>query len=188
MAKRLTLFAFLFCCIQLIWSQTSAIDKARSKVTVRVYKSGLFSAFAHDHTISAPISSGELDPTARRVQVSFHAADMKVVDDGVKDSERAEIESTIKGDKVLDAQKYPDIIFTSRSVETRDGKTTVQGNLSLHGSVRPVQVVVASVADHYSGTVKLKQTEFGITPVKVAGGTVKVKDEIEILFEVYPVR
>src|SRR3954467_13408686 len=77
MAKRLTLFAFLFCCIQLIWSQTSAIDKARSKVTVRVYKSGLFSAFAHDHTISAPISSGELDPTARRVQVSFHAADMK---------------------------------------------------------------------------------------------------------------
>jgi hypothetical protein len=30
----------------------------------------------------------------------------------------------------------------------------------------------------------LKQTDFGITPVTVAGGTVKVKDEVKIEFEI----
>jgi len=30
----------------------------------------------------------------------------------------------------------------------------------------------------------LKQTEFGITPVKVAGGTVKVKDEVKVAFSI----
>jgi hypothetical protein len=32
--------------------------------------------------------------------------------------------------------------------------------------------------------VTLKQTDFGITPVTVVGGTVKVKDEVKIEFEI----
>jgi hypothetical protein len=36
----------------------------------------------------------------------------------------------------------------------------------------------------YQGAAALKQTEFGITPVKVAGGTVKVKDEVKIAFSI----
>jgi hypothetical protein len=38
--------------------------------------------------------------------------------------------------------------------------------------------------EHYRGAATLKQTDFGITPVTVAGGTVKVKDEVKIEFEV----
>jgi hypothetical protein len=34
--------------------------------------------------------------------------------------------------------------------------------------------------------VTLKQTDYGITPVKIAGGAVKVKDEIVIEFSVSP--
>jgi hypothetical protein len=30
----------------------------------------------------------------------------------------------------------------------------------------------------------LRQSEFGITPVTVAGGTIKVKDEVRVEFEV----
>ena len=32
----------------------------------------------------------------------------------------------------------------------------------------------------------LKQTTFGIKPISVAGGTIKVKDEVEIDFAIYP--
>ena len=35
----------------------------------------------------------------------------------------------------------------------------------------------------YKGSVNFKQTDFGITPVKVAGGTVKIKDD-DISFEI----
>jgi hypothetical protein len=43
---------------------------------------------------------------------------------------------------------------------------------------------VTLAAGHYTGKVTLKQTDFGITPVKIAGGTVRVKDVIEIDFEI----
>jgi hypothetical protein len=47
--------------------------------------------------------------------------------------------------------------------------------------------VTASVkkqSQTYTGSSQLKQTDFGITPVSVGGGTVKVKDELKLDFEV----
>ena len=38
----------------LVW-HSEEIDTQKSVMTVRVFKSGLFSAFGHDHEISAPI-------------------------------------------------------------------------------------------------------------------------------------
>jgi hypothetical protein len=37
----------------------------------------------------------------------------------------------------------------------------------------------------YKGNAKLKQTDFGIEPVSAGGGTVKVKDEIELEMDIY---
>jgi hypothetical protein len=39
--------------------------------------------------------------------------------------------------------------------------------------------------DAYVGTVLMRQTEFGIQPIKIGGGVVRVKDELEISFRVY---
>jgi polyisoprenoid-binding protein YceI len=165
----------------------NGLDAAHSSVTVRVFKSGFFSAFAHDHTISAPISEGSLNRDAPTIELRFHSADLKVVDK-VSEQDRAEIEQTMKGEKVLDAAQFPEIRFVSTSVEPVQGdRWRVRGNLSLHGVTKPMDLDVAQRNQQYSGSVKLKQSEFGITPVKVAGGTVRVKDEIEILFEIVPV-
>jgi hypothetical protein len=38
--------------------------------------------------------------------------------------------------------------------------------------------------EHYRGSATLRQTDFGIKPLTVAGGTVKVKDEVKIEFEI----
>jgi hypothetical protein len=54
----------------------------------------------------------------------------------------------------------------------------VQGDLTLHGQTHPVTVDVSRQEERYRGAVRLRQSEFGITPVTVAGGTIKVKDEI----------
>jgi hypothetical protein len=48
-----------------------------------------------------------------------------------------------------------------------------------------VAVDVAGEAGTYAGTVRIKQTDFGIRPIKIGGGVVKVKDELEISFRVY---
>lgn len=49
---------------------------------------------------------------------------------------------------------------------------------------RQVVVDVRTESGHYVGTFTLSQREFGITPVSVGGGTVNVKDELKIEFDV----
>jgi hypothetical protein len=36
----------------------------------------------------------------------------------------------------------------------------------------------------YRGEVDIRQRDFGIEPIKVAGGVVKVKDELKVQFEI----
>jgi polyisoprenoid-binding protein YceI len=166
-------------------AQQVPIDTARSAATVHVYKSGLFSGLAHNHVIKAPIASGTLDVEHRRVELAFKAVDMKVIDVEGSDSERLEIETTMKGPKVLDASRFPDIIFASQAIKVlAPDHYEVTGELKLHGVTRPLTVTVAFVQGHYTASLKLKQTDFGIEPVKIAGGAVKVKDEIELSFEI----
>ena len=64
----------------------------------------------------------------------------------------------------------------------------MDGSLALHGATKPVTVMVKRSGEAYTGRTMLKQTDYGIKPISVAGGTIKVKNEIEIEFEIYPGR
>lgn len=173
----------------LVAGQSAGVDAARSSLTIKVDKTGFFSAFAHNHIIQAPIASGQIDVNKRTITLSFNAKDMKVLDPGVKESDVAEIDQTMKSAKVLDVQRFPEIRFVSTSVTPQEGgKYQVRGELTLHGVTKPVDVPVTLAKGRYNGSVKLKQTDFGITPVSVAGGTVKVKDVVEITFEIVPAK
>src|SRR5258708_34412416 len=81
----------------------------------------------------------------------------------------------------LDPVRYPEIAFESSHVEKiAEGEWKVDGTLSLHGVTRPVSVIVRRSGDAYAGHVTIKQTDFGIKPASVAGGTIKVKNECDI--------
>ena len=89
------------------------------------------------------------------------------------------------GPEVLDVEHHPEIVFGSTNAEsTGDGVWQVRGNLMIHGQSRPVELEVREAGGHYRGSARLKQSEFGIKPVKIAGGTIRVKDEIRIEFEI----
>jgi polyisoprenoid-binding protein YceI len=160
------------------------IDTAGSKITVYVGKAGAFSAFGHDHEVSAPIASGDVDPDAHRVEFTVRSASMKVLDPKVSDKDREEIQKNMVGPEVLNVEKYPEIRFRSVTAERSGDSWTVKGELTLHGQTQPVTVSAKEQAGHYTGSTKVKQTDFGIKPVKVAGGTVKVKDELRIDFDI----
>ena len=168
-------------------AQRIAIHKAHSTVTVHVYKSGLLSGLAHNHVIQAPIASGSLDTKEQAVEITFNVADMKVLDPDASTSERQEIEATMKGPKVLESAQFPVINFVSTGISSSSpGHSQVTGTFKLHGFSRQVSVSVVLRDGKYSGSIMLKQTDYGITPVKIAGGAVRVKDEIEIEFQVVP--
>jgi len=154
-------------------------------MTVRVFKAGLLSAFGHDHEITAPVAGGSVDTANQRVELRVNAGALRVVDAKGSAKDRDEVQKTMLGPDVLDVERYHEIVFRSTGVEsTAPGSWTVRGDLSLHGQTRPVSVQVSEKAGHYSGHALLKQTDFGMKPTKVAGGTVRVKDEIRIEFDI----
>src|SRR5262249_18683028 len=157
------------------------IDSAGSKLTVRAFKTGLFSGFADNHEVEAPIANGTIDEAAGRVKFTVESKQMRVLDPQMKPSRRQEVQERMLGPDVLDSGRFPQITFESTSVE-RPGKNpfVVHGQLSLHGVRKPIVVDVHSENGAYKGTCTLKQHEFGIEPISIAGGTVKVKDELKI--------
>jgi polyisoprenoid-binding protein YceI len=162
-----------------------AQEHAGSLITIHVHKAGFLSGFGHNHTVTAPVTRGKIDPKGLVVQIVVLTAEMKVVDPEVSASDRAEIQSTMLGPKVLDSAKFPEIRFTSiQIVPISAARFRVTGKLDLHGASREVTLEVTGGTERYRGQTKLKQTDFGIQPVAVAGGTIKVKDEIEIEFDI----
>ena len=163
----------------------AAQARTGSVITIHVHKSGLLSGFGHNHTVTAPVTRGKIDPQGLAVQIVVLAQEMKVVDPEVSDKDRAQIQTDMLGPKVLDAAKFPEIRFVSTRIEPMSAaRYHVNGKLDLHGVSRDVAFEVTGGTERYRGRTKLKQTDFGIQPVAVAGGTIKVKDEIEIEFDI----
>lgn len=166
-------------------AQTRAIDPTHSSITVRVFKAGVISAFGHNHEIAAPIAQGSVDAKEPRVSLRVDAAKLQVLDPEVSANTRAQIQKTMQGPAVLDSARFPEISFISTSISAAGGERwTVAGNLTLHGQTKPVRVEVSLKDEHYRGGASIKQTDFGITPVTVAAGAVKVKDLVRIEFDI----
>jgi polyisoprenoid-binding protein YceI len=164
------------------------VDLERSQLTVFVYKSGLFSAFADNHTVKAPLASGSISQAGTlQIEIAVKSADLKVLDPDLAASKRAEVQARMLGPDVLDAATYPDITFVSTQIDTAGtDRWTVTGRLTIRGQTRTVSFPASRTNGRYVGDVQIKQREFGIEPIRVAGGTVKVKDELKIQFEIVP--
>jgi len=168
-------------------AQDAAIDVQRSGITIHVGKAGLLSAAGHDHTISAPISSGTIRESPPHVEFTVQTAKMTVQPDPKVDAKtQAEIQKDLE-EMTLETKKFPELTFRSSRVDKlADGQWKVEGDLSLHGVTKPVSLTVKRTGDSYTAHTVLKQTDFGIKPISVAGGTIKVKNEVEIDFLIFP--
>jgi hypothetical protein len=101
------------------------------------------------------------------------------------EDDMANIEQTID-DEILSRQS---IEFRSTAVEvSADGaRIGVQGELTIVGNTSPIGLELA-VGDNgrLSGTVVVKQTDWGITPYSTLFGTLKVVDEVEVEIDAAP--
>jgi len=164
--------------------QARLIDTEKSVMTVHVSKAGVFSAFGHDHEIAAPIAGGGVDVGGRKVELHVNAPALRVEDQKASDKDRNEIQTTMLGPEVLDTAKYKEIRFRSSRAEAAAGVWQVAGDLTLHGETHPVSMEVREKDGHYTGECRFKISSFGMKPVKVAGGAVRVKDEVELHFDI----
>ena len=172
------------------------IDGSKSTFTVRAFATGLLSAFGHDPTITIPDFHGEIlfNPEAveqSSLRIVIHAASLNATDD-IREKDRAEINSTMQG-KVLESDSYPDIIYeSSHLTASRMGEGqywgTLDGELTLRGISRkqpvPVRISVGSDVLRANGEFSIRQSDYEIVPVSAAAGTVKLKDELKLSFDI----
>src|SRR5215469_346308 len=115
------------------------VDAAHSTLRIHVAKTGLFSAFGHNHEIEAPVESGEVVESGKP-SVSLHvdARKLKVLDPEDPKS-RPEVQETMLGPQVLDSTRYPEIRFESDKIETKGtDHWAVTGRLTLHSQTHPI--------------------------------------------------
>ena len=159
------------------------MDTTRSKLTVFVYKEGMFAFAADNHEVSAPIASGSLDDASHTVDLAIDATKMQVQ---IPPARRDQVEANMLGPQVLDVAKYPQITFHSTKIEAADpDHWTVTGELALHGQTRPITLqIVRTDPSTFTGSVTVRQTDFGITPIKLVGGAVRVKNDVKVEFTI----
>ena len=173
-----------------------AIDPGKSRLTVRAFAGGLLSGFGHNPTIAARdfkgtirFTPGSLTDASLEFQVK---AETLAVQDQVSEKDKAEIERMMK-EEVLETNRFPEITFASRMVSgTQLGDTMfavrIEGDLKIHGVTRPQtvagQLIISDETLRAYGEFALNQTDFNIKLVSVAGGTLKVKDELKLTFDI----
>ncbi|HEX7615849.1 MAG TPA: YceI family protein [Thermoanaerobaculia bacterium] len=162
------------------------IDPGQSTLTVHVGKSGMFSAFGDDHVIRAPIVSGKADDGSQpSVELLVDARQMTVLDPEFTPAKRAAVQKRMRGPEVLDVERFAEIRFRSTLVTpSGPGRWHVTGVLELHGRTAPLSFEVTTDGGRVRGAATVSQRAFGIEPISVAGGTVKVSDDVKIDFDV----
>ncbi len=172
-----------------------SIDVAKSRFTARAFATGLLSAMGHNPTLAireytgeATFSPGNLEQATIRFTVQ--SASLTVTDD-ISQKDRTELENKMR-QEVLETSAYPEIVFESSKISPSQlGENTysvnIAGNLTLHGTSRNetiyAQVTLAGETLRAFGEFSLRQTDYGIKLVSVAGGTLKVKDEVKVTFD-----
>lgn len=175
-----------------------AVDAKASSVTFHVGKAGVLSAAGHEHDVEATGYSGTVtfDPKAAegsKLVLEFPSKGLKVVASKEPEGDAPKVQAAMEGPECLDVAKYPTITFKSTKAAAKAGAegswdVSLTGDLTLHGTTKPLTIPVALTLKGDTLTAKgkatIKQTDFGMKPVSAAGGTVKVKDELEMAFSI----
>jgi polyisoprenoid-binding protein YceI len=170
------------------------VDTRVSQFTVQAFASGLISAVAHSPKIAIRDWSGtfqatspKLDNASLRVQIK--AASLEVLDE-LRETDRREIHR-VMFQEVLETGRFPEVVYESREILTEKLKDdlyrlAVRGRLDLHGVSNELGVVaqVALGVDtaRAHGSFTLLQSDYDIRIASIAGGTLKLQDELKFSF------
>ena len=171
-----------------------SMDAAQSQFTVHAFASGLAAVVAHNSKFAirdfkgdAQFTLGTLQDASLRMRIKASSLDLM---DEVSEYDRGEIDRVMFRE-VLEESRFPEIVYESSHITAARLSenlyaATVSGNLTLHGVTNllgfSAQVVIGDDTLRGYGNFAVKQSEYDITIASIAGGTLKMKDELKIAF------
>lgn len=176
-------------------STVYVLEPGLSRFTAKAFATGLLASMGHNPSFVIRQFAGEAKfaadaPERASVRVVAQTGSLELSDQ-VSDKDRREMERTTR-DEVLDASRFPEIVFESSNPSLAKGGegfywANITGKLTIRGITQPQQISAqVSVNDSQlraNGEFTVRQSSFGIKPVSVAGGTLKIKDDVKVTFD-----
>ncbi|MGK5056252.1 YceI family protein [Janthinobacterium sp. LB2P49] len=183
-----------------LWQQPGVhvlhIAPQESLLTITVRRGGALARLGHDHVIASRNLQGVVAPALGRAQFQFRLDEMSVDEESLRQA--AGLTTTPSADaiagtrhnmlvRVLEAERYPWVRIDARRT---GNKEVLDADITLHGVTRTLQlpVRIEQAADgrslQASGSLLLKQSDFGIVPFAVLGGAMAVQDQMELAFRI----
>jgi|HubBroStandDraft_2_1064218.scaffolds.fasta_scaffold11940_7 polyisoprenoid-binding protein YceI len=173
------------------------IDAQGSTFVAQAFATGMLSAFGHDPRIAIRTFGGELSfnltgstVEGARLNIRIQADSLEVTDD-ISAKDKQEIYRKMC-EEVLETDRFPEIVYECSRVSTSGSSdrcwVALNGDLTLHGVTRSVpvsaRVVINGSSVRATGDFSVRQSDYEIAAVSAAGGTIKLKDEVKLTFDI----
>lgn len=172
------------------------IDAARSLIVVTVRRGGPLARFGHDHVVASHRIDGLIAPSLGRADFGFRLDQLAVDETALRAEARLDTQPSAEAiagtrsnmlTRVLEAERFPEVALGVARVEGQ-APGSVQLSVTLHGVTRRVaaQVQLSQGAGGVtaSGTLTLRQSDFGIVPMSIMNGAMTVADEMELRYTI----
>jgi polyisoprenoid-binding protein YceI len=168
-------------------AETWHLDPPHSAAQFAVRHMGISTVRGTFTKLSGTVEYDRADPSKSSVEVSIDAASV--------DSRVEMRDNDLRGEKLLDVQKYPTITFKSKRVEvTGPGKLKITGDLTIHGTTKEAVLDVDGPSEPLkdprgnlhmgaSATTAINRRDFGVNgyPSAMIGDDVRITIDVELV-------
>ncbi len=175
---------------------TYVVEPRTSRFQVQAFATGLLSALGHNPIFAVRGLVGDMSFREETMEeasliLRVDSSSLHLVDD-VSERDRREIERNMHVE-VLETALYPEIMFATDRVDIleRNGdawNVNLEGNLTLHGHTWAqsihAKVSVSGAMLRAFGEFSIWQSDYHIKLISIGGGTLKLKDELKLRFDI----
>lgn len=184
-----------------VQAQTFRILSGDSEIRMLLYKKGALSGFAYSHVLVLKEMEGsiQIQPEALTQSTWNVKAEVKSIivdppeyrklEGGEFATEMSEdyieeIREKMLSDEFMDAERFPQLEIQGVAVEGQLPNLQIKFKATVHGLTKefqaPFQIQITGEKLRAVGQFQVKHTDFGITPLSIFFGSVRVEDEILI--------
>lgn len=156
--------AFAFPATGVVAAENYKIDPSHSFVMFKISHLGFSVLHGRFNELSGDFTYDPDDPANSRIRVEVKTASV--------DSNWAERDKHLRGSDFLDVDRYPTATFETTSFSMDGDSGTLKGDLTLHGTTRPITVAVEQVGAGkdpwggfrrgFTGMTEIRRSDFGI--------------------------
>ncbi|WP_170211753.1 YceI family protein [Rhodoferax bucti] len=183
-------------------AQVWRIAPAESSLRILVYRGGTMARLGHNHVISSADMQGQLwrGPTLESSGFEITVpVNTLIVDDNVARTEEGDdfplnvSEDAKAGTKanmlrptLLDGERFPEISIRATRITGSATSPEVVASMRIKDQTREIRLPVTLSEAHgalaIQGSLEIRQSDFGITPLSLAMGALTVQDTVKIKF------